>query len=193
MKTICCIALLLAGCIRHPLRKDPPAPPDPVADPLPPIRSVDEALKPAVAPVQTQREEAPPEESIPRIRKDEGAAIAAVNASLEDAYFAYDRSELTPAALAVLQKDAALLCAILEDFPVLRVLVEGHCDERGSAEYNLGLGDKRARSAEQILRQYGVPAAAMQVISYGKEAPQCTEPNEACWQRNRRAHLSVKR
>jgi peptidoglycan-associated lipoprotein len=130
--------------------------------------------------------------SIPRV-KDEAASIATVNASLQGAYFAYDRSELTTAALATLRNDADLLCAVLADFPGLKIVVEGHSDERGSAEYNLGLGDRRAGSAQDVLRQYGVPAAAIDVVSYGKEAPQCTEPNESCWQRNRRAHVSVKR
>ena len=191
MKILRCFALLLAGCVRHPVVKvvpDAQTSRGPEPQELPAAQTV---TKPAVLVVDVPPH-APNEVKLPPV-KDEGAAIAAVNTSLEDAYFAYDRSELTPAALATLRKDAELLCAILEDFPALRVLVEGHCDERGSAAYNLGLGDERARGAEQILREYGVPAAAMQAISYGKEAPQCTEANESCWQRNRRAHLAVKR
>jgi len=70
------------------------------------------------------------------------------------------------------------------------VIVEGHCDERGSAEYNLALGDRRATAAKDFLVQLGVPADRLKTISYGKERPQCTEENEQCWQRNRRAHLS---
>jgi peptidoglycan-associated lipoprotein len=86
-----------------------------------------------------------------------------------------------------------LLCAILGEFPGLKVIVEGHCDERGSAEYNLGLGESRARRAEDVLAEYGVPAAAIEVVSYGKEAPQCIDATEACRQKNRRAHMAVKR
>jgi peptidoglycan-associated lipoprotein len=132
----------------------------------------------------------PPREAI---LVPESLRIVTANSALKDAYFPYDRSEISPDALAALERDASLLCAILAEFPGLKVIIEGHCDERGSAEYNLALGDRRARSAEEILRANGVPAGAAQVVSYGKEAPQCTEPQEACYQRNRRAHLSVKR
>jgi len=69
--------------------------------------------------------------------------------------------------------------------------VEGHCDERGSAEYNLALGDRRATEAKDYLVEFGVPASQLTTISYGKERPQCTEHNEECWQKNRRAHLSA--
>ena len=70
-------------------------------------------------------------------------------------------------------------------------MVEGHCDERGSAEYNLGLGDGRARAAKDFLVQLGVPADRLRPISYGKERPQCTSADEGCWQKNRRAHFST--
>jgi peptidoglycan-associated lipoprotein len=69
-------------------------------------------------------------------------------------------------------------------------VVEGHCDDRGSAEYNLGLGDRRASSAKDFLVQLGIPADRLKTISYGKERPQCTDENESCWQKNRRAHFS---
>jgi peptidoglycan-associated lipoprotein len=92
-----------------------------------------------------------------------------------------------------LQRDAALLCAILGEFRGLKVIVEGHCDERGSSGYNLGLGESRARRVQDALREYCVPAAAVEVVSYGKEASQCIEATEACWQKNRRAHMAVKR
>ncbi len=68
-------------------------------------------------------------------------------------------------------------------FPSLTIVVEGHCDDRGSAEYNLGLGDRRASAAKEFLIQLGVPADRLQTISYGKERPQCTDQNESCWQR----------
>ncbi len=69
--------------------------------------------------------------------------------------------------------------------------IEGHCDERGSAEYNLGLGDRRANSAKEFLMQQGVPANRLNLVSYGKERPQCTESEESCWQRNRRVHFTA--
>jgi peptidoglycan-associated lipoprotein len=119
-------------------------------------------------------------------------SLETLNGQLEDAFFAYDRFDLAPEALAALRRDAGLLRAILSDFPTLRISVEGHCDERGSAEYNLGLGDLRAVRAVDFLQQLGVPLANLAPVSYGKNAPQCVEESEACWSRNRRAHLVVR-
>ncbi len=110
---------------------------------------------------------------------------------LQDAYFDYDKSDIREDARAVLTKDADALKSILNDFPNATVVIEGHCDERGSAEYNLGLGDRRATAAKDFLVQLGVPADRLKTISYGKEKPVCTESNEECWQRNRRAHFSA--
>jgi peptidoglycan-associated lipoprotein len=109
---------------------------------------------------------------------------------VQDAYFDYDKSDIRSDARDVLTRDAAAIKGILADFPNASIVVEGHCDERGSAEYNLGLGDRRATSAKDFLVQLGVPADRLRTISYGKERPVCTESNEACWQRNRRAHFS---
>ena len=126
-------------------------------------------------------------------RKSEPTRLAEVNGALEDAYFAYDRAEPSDEAIAALRRDAALLNAILIEFPGLKVTIEGHCDERGSAQYNLGLGERRARRAEAVLGDFGVPASALEVVSYGKEAPKCTEADEACYRKNRRAHMAVRR
>lgn len=115
--------------------------------------------------------------------------ISKINSQLVDAYFAYDRSDAAAEAVANLKRDADLLTPILAEVPSLHVVVQGHCDERGSAEYNLALGDRRAARAADILKGFGVPAAAMRTISCGKEMPQCTDPSESCWQLNRRAHL----
>jgi peptidoglycan-associated lipoprotein len=111
--------------------------------------------------------------------------------SLQDAYYDYDKSDIREDARAALTKDAEALKSILQEFPSAVITVEGHCDERGSAEYNLGLGDRRATSAKDFLVQLGVPADRLKTISYGKERPACTESNEECWQRNRRAHFSA--
>ena len=72
-------------------------------------------------------------------------------------------------------------------------LVKGNCDERGSAEYNLALGERRARAAKEFLTQIGVPDERLMTISYGQERPVCTDHNEECWQKNRRAHLTASR
>ena len=113
-----------------------------------------------------------------------------LGSDVQDAYFDYDKSDIRADARDVLTQDAAALKSILSDFPNASIVVEGHCDERGSAEYNLGLGDRRASAAKDFLVQLGVPADRLKTISYGKERPQCTESNESCWQRNRRAHFS---
>jgi peptidoglycan-associated lipoprotein len=111
-------------------------------------------------------------------------------ADVQDVYFDYDKSDVREDARATLTKNADALKTILSDFPNATIAVEGNCDERGSAEYNLGLGDRRATSAKDFLVQLGVPADRLKTISYGKERPVCTESNEACWSKNRRAHFA---
>src|SRR5579863_9063390 len=109
----------------------------------------------------------------------------------QDAFFDYDKSDIRADARDALTRNAGLLKQIFAQDPNFTVVVEGHCDERGSAEYNLALGDKRASAAKDFLVQLGVAGDRIKTISYGKERPQCTEANEECWQKNRRAHLSA--
>jgi peptidoglycan-associated lipoprotein len=113
-----------------------------------------------------------------------------LSSDVQDAFFDYDKSDIRSDARDALTRNAAALRSILADFPTASIVIEGHCDERGSAEYNLGLGDRRSTSAKDFLVQLGVPADRLKTISYGKERPQCTEANEACWQENRRAHFA---
>jgi peptidoglycan-associated lipoprotein len=113
-----------------------------------------------------------------------------LSTEVQDAYFDYDKSDIREDARAALTRNATALKTLLSDYPSGAIVIEGHCDERGSAEYNLGLGDRRATSARDFLVQLGVPADRLKTISYGKERPQCTESNEDCWQRNRRVHFS---
>ena len=101
---------------------------------------------------------------------------------LTDVYFDYDKSNIRDDAQAALTKDASILNSILADFAEVVVYIEGHCDERGSAEYNLGLGDRRATSASAYLEALGVDTARLKTVSYGKERPQCTEATDDCWQ-----------
>jgi len=112
-----------------------------------------------------------------------------VETEVTDAYFDYDSSDIREDARSALTRDADSLKAILRDFPGNSIVVEGHCDERGSAEYNLGLGDRRATAAKEFLVQLGISGDRLKTISYGKERPQCNDSNEACWQKNRRAHF----
>ena len=114
-----------------------------------------------------------------------------VEQQVADALFDYDSSDIREDARSTLTRDADALKSILSGYPNSTIVVEGHCDERGSAEYNLGLGDRRATAAKEFLTQLGVSADKLRTISYGKERPQCTESNEACWQKNRRAHFAA--
>ena len=104
---------------------------------------------------------------------------------MKDVFFAYDSYEISPQAEAVISSDAKFL----QQHPGMTFIIEGHCDERGSIEYNLTLGEYRASAAKQALVQQGVSATRIRTISYGKEKPVCSESTEACWQQNRRAHF----
>jgi peptidoglycan-associated lipoprotein len=110
-------------------------------------------------------------------------------AKIEDAYFDYDKATIRPDALKALEADSTELRDILANYPDYKLTVQGHCDERGSTEYNLALGDRRAAAAKDFLVQMGIPAGQLSLISYSKERPVCTEHDEACWQRNRRIHI----
>ena len=133
---------------------------------------------------------APPPPPAPPSIRTPGTIEQRLQSELHDALYDYDSNNIRDDARAVLIQDASALKAIFRDFPTATVNVEGHCDERGSAEYNLGLGDRRASSARDFLVQQGIPGDKLKTISYGKERPVCTEADESCYQRNRRAHFS---
>ncbi len=104
---------------------------------------------------------------------------------MQDVFFDYDSYDVTQQYQRILQADAQFL----QQHPNIKFTIEGHCDERGSTEYNLALGDNRANSTKQALVSLGIPADRIRTISYGKEKPFCTESTEACWSQNRRAHF----
>ena len=116
-------------------------------------------------------------------------ASSTVSASktLTDIFFDFDQFQLRQDALSVLDADAGWLRANGSK----AVLIEGHCDERGTLAYNLVLGEKRARAAKKYLQDSGVPASQLQIVSYGETRPFCTQQNENCYQQNRRAHFVV--
>jgi peptidoglycan-associated lipoprotein len=107
---------------------------------------------------------------------------------LADVHFDFDKYDLRAEDTGVLDANAAWLRAN----PRQLVLIEGHCDERGTVEYNLALGERRAKAAQNYLAAHGIAASRVTIVSYGKERPQCTESNEACWAKNRRAHFLMK-
>ncbi len=104
---------------------------------------------------------------------------------VQDAFFDLDKADIRADARDALSKTAQFL----RSYPQVKVNLEGHCDERGSTEYNLALGDRRAQAAKDFLVSLGIAADRMQTVSYGKERPFCMDHGEACWQQNRRAHF----
>jgi len=105
--------------------------------------------------------------------------------NVKDVFFDLDKAELRGDARDVLTKDAEFL----RSYPQVHISIEGHCDERGSTEYNLALGQSRAQAAKNYLISLGISADRMETVSWGKERPFCTEHNEDCWQQNRRDHF----
>lgn len=105
--------------------------------------------------------------------------------NIKDAFFDFNKSDIRSDAQQALTTDADFL----KSHPSINFTVEGHCDDRGSEEYNLGLGDRRANAAKAFLVNLGISASRITSISYGKDRPFCTESNEDCWQKNRRAHM----
>jgi peptidoglycan-associated lipoprotein len=104
---------------------------------------------------------------------------------VSDAYFDFNKADIRADARPALAKTADFL----RNYPQIRVTIEGHCDERGSTEYNLALGDRRAGAVKQYLVSLGISADRISTVSFGKEKPFCNEHNEACWQQNRRGHF----
>jgi len=164
--------LALVGCGKTP----PPPPPSP-----PPAAPV--APPPAPEPAATA---APVVDEYSRLQAMSAEEIDRLGL-LQDAHFDYDKADVRDADRQILTHDAE----ILRKFDFLKVTVEGHCDERGTTDYNLALGTRRAKAAFDYLVSLGVPADRLKTVSYGKEFPLCQEANEACWSQNRRAHLTV--
>ncbi len=108
---------------------------------------------------------------------------------VKDAYFDFDRADIRSDAQQTLTANAEFFKA----HPELTFTIEGHCDERGSEEYNLALGERRALSGKTFLVNLGIPDSRIVTISYGKERPQCIDPDETCWQKNRRVHFKMGR
>jgi len=183
--------LFTAACSKKVAVASPPQPPAPVAavspKPVPasPARNA-VAVKPAPnRPAETRRSTT--------LTPEERATLNERLAHLEDALFDFDKYTIRTDATTALKGDTDVIRGILANYPNQKLLIEGHADERGSAEYNLALGDKRARAAEEFLSTMGIPANQLTVISYGKDHPVCTDQSESCWQRNRRAHITAAR
>ena len=178
-------AMIGAGCAKKKVAAQGPPPPSQPAvtghqqSTTQTARNTTPTPAPAPAPQQTTR--------MPNAQTR--ARIDTLLARIEDAYFDYDKHTLRPDAIKALEADSTELRDILKDYPDYKLSVEGHCDERGSAEYNMTLGQERADAAKAYLVQVGIPSAQLGTVSYGKEKPACDEHDEACWQKNRRIHI----
>jgi len=179
--TAICLFALLAACHKQvAVAPTPPAPPQPVAEAKVAPR---EEAKPVVVHV--------PNATAPALPSPETkATIQSLLDRIQDIYFDYDKHVLRPDAESTLQADAQTLREILRQYPTYKLTVQGFCDERGSDEYNLALGDARARKAQEFLETLGLPSSQLRTVSFGKEKPVCNDHDEACWQKNRRAHIT---
>jgi peptidoglycan-associated lipoprotein len=180
------LGLMVAGCAKKSLVSAPP-PPAPPSTSSDPVGSQAPAL-PRPAPAETAAT------TSPKPAYPDAATRARINellAKIEDAYFNYNEATLRPDATKTLNADSTELRDILKDYPSYKLRIEGHADERGSAEYNMALGDRRAVSAKDYLVQIGIPSTQLNVVSYGKEKPVCEDHEESCWQKNRRIHITA--
>ena len=176
-------AVVLSGCAKRPATTQ-------AAAPAPTGSASTTAATPPAAPAPVQSDTptaattTPAPSSTARPAVQDFAAVP----ELVDVFFDFDKYDIRPGDAKTLDANANWLKSNSSHL----VLIEGHCDERGTNEYNLALGERRAKSTMNYLVSQGVQANRITIISYGEERPQCTEHNEACWAKNRRAHFLAK-
>jgi peptidoglycan-associated lipoprotein len=169
------MALAASACgPKKPEVKTPPPPAPPAEKPAP--TTTPPPPPPPPAPPAPTTEPPPTEETLDDLNK---------KGYLTDAFFAYDSTELSETARASLQKNADFL----KKRASAQVMIEGHADSRGTNEYNLALGERRADAVRDYLVSLGIPTARMTIVSKGEEQPFCREETESCWQQNRRGHF----
>jgi peptidoglycan-associated lipoprotein len=175
-----CLALMANGCAKQELvKKDESITPPAANTTVKPVENK-EVKAPAEKP-------APVQETTLNENTEQSLNKEQLQAALEKIYFGFDSSDLSDTARATLAKDSELL----QKNSTSKVRIEGNCDERGSAEYNLALGEKRAKAAKKYLETMGIPAANLSTISYGKEKPADPGHDEAAWAKNRRDEFVV--
>jgi len=176
---ISALAIGAAGCHKKvPPQAPPPPPPPPAVTPAPPPPAPPPAPTPTPAPRALSEAEIFAGKSLQQLNNEK---------PLDDVYFELDKSDIRDEGKTALQKDADWL----KKWTTTQVTVEGHCDSRGSSEYNLSLGSRRANAVKEYLSSLGIQAGRMTVISKGKEQPFCSEEAESCWQQNRRGHFVI--
>jgi peptidoglycan-associated lipoprotein len=177
------VGLIASGCAKRPATTaataaaPAPRPASPGPAPAAPAPSSSGATAAPAAPATA----AP---AAPRPSPKEFAAVAA----LKDVFFEFDKYDIRPEDAKTLDANASWLKQNADNL----VLIEGHCDERGTNEYNLALGERRAKATMNYLVSQGIQANRITIISYGEERPICNEKNDSCWSKNRRAHFLVK-
>jgi peptidoglycan-associated lipoprotein len=164
--------LAFVGCGGKKVQTAPPAPVAPEAPPPAP--------PPPVADI------VPQENEYDRLKAKSSDELDRLGL-LADIHFDFDKSDVRESDRPIINRNAE----VLKKYDFMVVTVEGHCDSRGTVEYNLALGERRAKTAYDYLVSLGVPAAQLRTVSYGKEVPLCTEQTEDCWARNRRDHFAV--
>ena len=174
------LAVAAAGCHKKvpQAAPAPPPPPPPAAPRTPPPPPPPPPPVAAPAPRPLSEEEVFSRKSVDQLNAEK---------PMDDVFFDLDKSEVRDDAKPVLQRDADWM----KKWGSVQVTLEGHCDSRGSSEYNLGLGSRRATAVKAYLVNLGVPAGRVTVVSKGKEQPFCNDENEGCWQQNRRGHFVI--
>jgi peptidoglycan-associated lipoprotein len=178
--------LIISGCAKKPATTASTSAPAPAVAPAPAPRATPPA---AAAPSTAAPAPAPAPAPLagPAAARPSPKEFAAVDA-LKDVHFEFDKYDIRPEDAKTLDANASWLKSNAENL----VLIEGHCDERGTNEYNLALGERRAKATMNYLVSQGVQANRITIISYGEERPVCNEKTESCWAKNRRAHFLVK-
>jgi peptidoglycan-associated lipoprotein len=182
-RVLACVVLIMGLAVFGCAEKQVVAPPPQPGEVTPPSQPK-EVEQPKKVPVTEQVSE----QQIAKVEsEDVPSKVEEISGMFKDIYFDYDKYEIN--------EDGKLVLRSVADYltknRAYKILIEGHCDDRGTSEYNLALGDKRAKSAKDFLLSLGVPSSRADGISYGKEKPLCSERTEECWAKNRRAHFVI--
>jgi peptidoglycan-associated lipoprotein len=167
-----------------------------IAAPVPPPAPAPKGTPTLAAKVEPpkqapQQAKAQPAAEAKKLTPQQRTDLNTLLAKLADAFFDYNQTTIRADASTTLAANVTAIRNILAEYPTEKLLIEGHADERGSSEYNLALADRRSRAAQEFLAARGIPLSQLSILSYGEERPACTAQTEACFQQNRRVHITV--
>ena len=183
---VAALGMMVSGCNKHP-KVQASVPPRPAV--TQPSVASDTARSTPPATDASKGMATTPAPSRAGMTDDERNKLNKSLSKLDDVLFDYDKATIRSDAAKTLESDLAVIRGILERYPNQKVKIEGHADERGSDEYNIALGDKRAVAAKEFLAGMGVNSNQLDIVSFGKQRPVCGDHTEDCWQKNRRAHF----